>query len=239
LLEPVHQSRSSVVRVWDRDATRSTTEAKPGIERANASALLDPDSSIHFYTAGVSDAIPLRSDARRNREAILNAARELFAESGDVAMYEVARRAGVGQATLYRNFPDRDALIAALSAEWLDDLERVGTEHDGQPDAFFLLLQAIVDSQTRFHGLVDCAKESSAVASGLEPAQQRLAQLIEGTLRDAKAAGLVRDDLRVEDVFLVMAMVEGALSREVDGAGRAAAAARVLALALDGLAAPR
>ncbi len=187
----------------------------------------------------MSDAIPLRSDARRNREAILNAARELFAESGDVAMYEVARRAGVGQATLYRNFPDRDALIAALSAEWLDDLERVGAEHVGQPDAFLLLLRAIVDSQARFHGLVDCAKESSAVASELEPARQRLTELIEGALRDARAARVVRDDLRVEDVFLVMAMVEGALGREADAAGRAAAATRVLALALDGLAASR
>lgn len=76
----------------------------------------------------------LRKDARRNREAILAAARDLFAESGDVAMYEVARRAGVGQATLYRNFPDRDALIAALSVEWLDELERVGAEYAGEPD---------------------------------------------------------------------------------------------------------
>jgi AcrR family transcriptional regulator len=183
----------------------------------------------------MSDTMPLRSDARRNREAILEAARELFAESGDVAMYEVARRAGVGQATLYRNFPDRDALIAALSLEWLDNLERVGAERAGDPDGFFVLLRAIVESQAQFHGLVDCAKEPSALASELELAQQRLAQLIAGSLRDAKSAALVRDDLAVEDVFLVMAMVEGALSREADAAGRRVAAARVLALALDGL----
>lgn len=183
----------------------------------------------------MSDTLPLRSDARRNREAVLTAARDLFAESGDVAMYEVARRAGVGQATLYRNFPDRDALIAALSMERLDSLERVGAEHVGEPDAFFVLLRAIVESQAQFHGLVDCAKESSAVGSELEPAQQRLTELIAGTLQDAKSAGLVRDDLAVEDVFLVMAMVEGALSREAHAAGRAAAASRVLRLALDGL----
>jgi AcrR family transcriptional regulator len=183
----------------------------------------------------MSDTMPQRRDARRNREAILEAARELFAESGDVAMYEVARRAGVGQATLYRNFPDRDALIAALSLEWLDSLERVGAERAGDPDGFFVLLRAIVESQAQFHGLVDCAKEPSALASELELAQQRLAQLIAGALRDAKSAALVRDDLSLEDVFLVMAMVEGALSREADAAGRRVAAARVLALALDGL----
>jgi AcrR family transcriptional regulator len=176
-----------------------------------------------------------RSDARRNREAIVAAAREMFAESGDVAMYEVARRAGVGQATLYRNFPDRDALIAALAVEWIDELERLGAEHAGEPDAFFVLLRAMVDSAARFHGLADCAQKSPDVASELEPLQQRLTDLIKPSLRDAKAAGLVRRDLGVNDVMLLIAMVEGALSREPDATGRAAAASRVLTLALDGL----
>jgi AcrR family transcriptional regulator len=182
-----------------------------------------------------ADHVSKRSDARRNREAILAAAREMFAESGDVAMYEVARRAGVGQATLYRNFPDRDALIAALAVEWIAELERIGAEHAGEPDAFFVLLRAIVDSAARFHGLADCAQQSPDVASALEPLQQRLNDLIKRPLRDAKAAGLVRRDLSMRDVMLLIAMVEGALSREADAAGRAAAAARVLTLALDGL----
>ena len=51
----------------------------------------------------------LRRDARDNREAILDAARELFADSADVAMSKIAKRAGVGQATLYRNFANRGA----------------------------------------------------------------------------------------------------------------------------------
>jgi AcrR family transcriptional regulator len=176
-----------------------------------------------------------RSDARRNREAILAAAREMFAESGDVAMYEVARRAGVGQATLYRNFPDRDALVAALAVEWIEELERLGAAHAGAPDAFLVLLRAMVDSTARFHGLTDCAHDSPGAASELEPLQQRLTDLIKRPLRDARSAGLVRRDLNVDDVMLLMAMVEGALSREADAGGRAAAASRVLALALDGL----
>ena len=176
-----------------------------------------------------------RSDARRNREAILEAAREMFAESGDVAMYDVARRAGVGQATLYRNFPDRDALVAAIAVEWIEELERLGGEHAGEPDAFFVLLRAMVDSAARFHGLAECAQQSPEVASKLEPLQQRINVLIKRPLRDAKAAGLVRRDLKMNDVMLLIAMVEGALSREPDAAGRAAAASRVLALALDGL----
>jgi AcrR family transcriptional regulator len=61
--------------------------------------------------------VHLRRDARRNREAILAAARELFADSAEVSMCEVARRAGVGQGTLYRNFPDRGALVAEILGE--------------------------------------------------------------------------------------------------------------------------
>jgi AcrR family transcriptional regulator len=179
--------------------------------------------------------ISTRSDARRNREAILAAAREMFAESGDVAMYEVARRAGVGQATLYRNFPDRDALVAALAIESIGALERLGAEHAGEPDAFFFMLRAMVDSAARFHGLAECAQQSPDAASKLEPLQRRLTRLIKRPLRDAKAAGLIRRDLSMNDVMLLFAMVEGALSREPDAAGRAAAASRAFALALDGL----
>jgi AcrR family transcriptional regulator len=199
---------------------------------------LEADSLVHFYTGqrmSTASHVSKRSDARRNREAILVAARDMFAESGDVAMYEVARRAGVGQATLYRNFPDRDALIAALAVEWIEELERINAEHAGEPDRFFVLLRAIVDSTARFHGLASCAQESPDVASELEPLQQRLTDLIKRSLRDAKSAGLVRRDLSADDVMQLIAMVEGALSREPDAAGRAAAASRVLALALDGL----
>jgi AcrR family transcriptional regulator len=179
--------------------------------------------------------VSTRSDARRNREAILAAAREMFAESGDVAMYEVARRAGVGQATLYRNFPDLDALIAALAVESIEELERINAEHAGEPDRFFVLLRAIADSAARFHGLASCAQESPDVASELKALQQRLTDIIKDSLRDAKSAGLVRRDLSFDDVMLLIAMLEGALSREADLAGRAAAASRALALALDGL----
>jgi AcrR family transcriptional regulator len=195
------------------------------------------DEAVRYIGRRMSTAshISTRSDARRNREAILAAAREMFAESGDVAMYEVARRASVGQATLYRNFPDRDALVAALAIESIEELERLGAEHAGEPDAFFVMLRAMVDSAARFHGLAECAQQSPDVASKLEPLQQRLTCLIKRPLRDAKAAGLIRRDLSINDVMLLFAMVEGALSREPDAAGRAIAASRALALALNGL----
>src|SRR4051794_29077547 len=66
---------------------------------------------------------PLRADARRNRDQIIAAARVIFVEQGaDVPMEEIARTAGVGVGTLYRRFPDRDALIRAVA---VDNFDRV------------------------------------------------------------------------------------------------------------------
>src|ERR1700754_1694301 len=59
----------------------------------------------------------VRSDARRNRERILAAAREAFAEDGDTSMNQIAQRAGVGPGTLYRNYPSREALILDIYAD--------------------------------------------------------------------------------------------------------------------------
>jgi AcrR family transcriptional regulator len=178
---------------------------------------------------------PRRKDAQRNRRAILDAARELFAESTDVPLYEVARRAGVGQATLYRNFPDRSALAAALIGEMLERNERIAQEHAGDPDAFFMLLRTVVENVARFHHVSDLAQRDLCAGSALEAHRRRLGELIKGALRDAKSAGLVRADLTIDDVFLVIGMVRGA-SQQVDGpAARAAAASRALTLLLDGI----
>jgi AcrR family transcriptional regulator len=143
----------------------------------------------------------------------------------------------VGQATLYRNFPDRETLVAALAEVSIAELERVGAEHADDPSGFFVLLQAMVESAVRFQGLFDCAQQIAGGTGELEPLHERLTTLIERSLRKATAARLVRRDLRVDDVFLLIGMVEGALRREPDRDGRAAAASRVLALAVDGLAA--
>ena len=176
-----------------------------------------------------------RKDAQRNREAILAAARELFADCADAPMYEVARRAGVGQATLYRNFPDRRDLAAALLAEHMESAERLAGEHVGDPDAFFVLLRDVVESVARFHPLGDLAREDTCLGSELERTRRRLAELMKVPLRDAKAAGTVRRDLTVDDVFLVVSMVKGAIGGADDRAGRAAAASRALALVLGGV----
>jgi AcrR family transcriptional regulator len=177
-----------------------------------------------------------RKDAQRNREAILGAARELFAERGDVPMYEVARRAGVGQATLYRNFPDRRNLVAALLQEHIERVEHLVAEHAGDPDAFFVLLREIVETMAGSHALGELAREDACLGSALERRRQRIAELIKQPLRAAKAAGTLRRDLTVDDVFLVVSMIKGAIARADGPAAQAAAASRALALVQGGLA---
>jgi AcrR family transcriptional regulator len=186
----------------------------------------------------VSDLVvkPLREDARRNREAILTAARELFCESAQVSMAEVQRRAGVGHATLYRNFPDRRDLAAAVIADDVENLERLAEEHADDPCRFFVLLRSLVENMARSSALSDLAGKEGDLDSELERIKTRVGEIIKRPLRDAKLAGLVRRDLTVDDIFLISRMVKGALDHLDNHASRAAAATRALNLVLDGVA---
>ena len=179
--------------------------------------------------------VPLRRDAQRNREAILAGARELFAECADVPMYEVARRADVGQATLYRNFPDRRSLAAALLYEDLERFEALAAEHAGDPDSLFILLRALVENMASFYSLGQLAREDACLGSELDRCRHRLAELMKEPLRDAKSAGALRRDLTIGDLFVVMAMIRGAMEDADGAAARAASGSRALGLVLDGL----
>jgi AcrR family transcriptional regulator len=180
----------------------------------------------------------LRKDAMRNRLAILDAARALFADSDQVSMCEVARRAGVGQATLYRNFADRTALAAEILGEHIERLAGLAAECADDPDAFFVLLRRLVESVVDLYALGALAREDAGVDSQLERDRQRIAELMKRPLQDAKAAGALRRDASLDDVFLVLLMARGAMTRADGAAARAAAASRVLTLALDGLVPP-
>jgi len=179
-----------------------------------------------------------RKDARRNRAAILDAARELFAESAEVSMCEVARRAGVGHATVYRNFPDKTALAAEVLGEHIERFAAVAAEHQDDPDAFFVLLRTIVEDLVHLYALSVLARQDAVVGSQLDRNRARIAELMRQPLRDAKAAGTLRRDATLDDVFLVIMMAKGAMERTTGPAARAAAAGRVLTLALDGLVTP-
>ena len=139
-------------------------------------------------------------------------------------MCEVARRAGVGQATLYRNFPDRRALAAEVLGEHVERIARLAAEHAGDPDAFFVLLKSLVESTVHLYAVSELAREDACVGSQLERDRQRVAELMKRPLREAKAAGILRRDMSLDDVFLVLLMARGAMERKHGAAARASAA---------------
>ncbi len=183
-----------------------------------------------------TDRTPRRRDAQRNRQAIMAAARDLFAECADVPMYELAKRAGVGQATLYRNFPDRRDLAAALLAEQIARTEALATEHADDPDAFFVLLRHVVEMMAQCRALGELTRENACSGSELAVCRERLAELLKQPLRGAKAAGTVPCAVTIEDVFLVLSMIQGAIDAAHGPAARSAAASRAFNLAMEGLA---
>src|SRR5438552_7742440 len=100
---------------------------------------------------------PLRRDAERNRQRILDAARELFTERGlTVTLNDIAHHAGCGVGTVYRRFPDKELLIDALFEERIDELVDFANEGLADPDPWHGLvrfLERALDAQTRDRGL--------------------------------------------------------------------------------------
>lgn len=177
-----------------------------------------------------------RRDARDNRAAILDAARELFADSAEVAMYQVAKRAGVGQGTLYRHFPNRGALVDEILDEFVVRFEVLAAEQDDEPGAFFVLLRDLFDGVVDLYGLAVLARKEAETDQHLKRNRARIGELLERPLEDAKRAGTVRADLDIGDVFLIFAMARGSMEGLPDRAARSAVAQRALALTLDGIA---
>lgn len=176
-----------------------------------------------------------RRDAQDNRDRLIAAAREVFAESGfDVPLDAIARRAGVGRATLYRNFSDRYALGSAIFASNVAALEALAAAHAGRPDAFTTLLSAIIEQQIASHALVP-ALLTGPGAPDLHALARRMTRLLAGPLRQAQAAGAIRRDLAPSDVLSVIAMVSAAVVGAPTLAARRRRATRALQLVLDGL----
>lgn len=181
---------------------------------------------------------PLRKDAERSRAAILTAARELFGSGRDVPMYEIGRHAGVGQATLYRHFPDRAALIAALAREHVARIEAVATEHDGDDNAVFAVLRAATDMLVSLHGVVGILRQDVSLAPVLHELRQRMLAVLDRALANSRDSGELRIDLEARDLQLVLNMITGALNGIPTITERATAAERALELAVTGIRQP-
>ncbi|MGW7407348.1 TetR/AcrR family transcriptional regulator [Streptomyces sp. NPDC054833] len=182
-----------------------------------------------------------RADALRNRERIVTAAREMFVEHGpDAPLDEIARRAGVGNATVYRNFPDRDALVREVVCSVMDRTVRAAEQALAETgDAFEALERFVhVSADERITAL--CPMISSTFDEhhpDLEAARERVERIVGELMDRAKEAGLLRPDVGVGDLLVAVAQ----LSRPLAGTGCLSAdrfVHRHLQLFLDGLRAP-
>ena len=150
----------------------------------------------------------LRADAQRNRERILAAAREVFAEDGlDASMNEVARRAGVGVATLFRRFPTREALIAATFADRMRAYSTLVESALADPDpwhGFCEYLRAVCSMQAGDRGFTDVLTQSLATAKELEAERDQAFRGFTRLIERAKQAGRLRADFVAEDLPMLL-----------------------------------
>jgi AcrR family transcriptional regulator len=155
-----------------------------------------------------TDERPLRADARRNRERILQAARGACAEHGaSVQIDDVARSAGVGVGTVYRHFPTKDALIAALVAEKFrltTENLRQALEIEDPWDAFAEGLRRNAEVMAADAGLRDALIRLGPDISHDGEASAELDALAGKLVARAQAAGALRDDVTVQDIGALM-----------------------------------
>ncbi|GAA1386316.1 TetR/AcrR family transcriptional regulator [Kitasatospora putterlickiae] len=161
--------------------------------------------------AGPARAPRLRADASRNRERIVLAARDAFVEHGaDAPLDEIAKRAGVGNATLYRNFPTRTALIREVALlvqhRIVAIAERAAAEVPGAFDALERFAHETVDEKV---GAL-CPLLTNRVDRNdpdLVEARERLLAVAGDLLERAKAAGEARPDVDHGDLFIAMSQL--------------------------------
>jgi len=181
----------------------------------------------------------LRADARLNRERILAAARVSFVERGaDVPLEEIAARAGVGIATLYRRFPDRAALQRAVA---LDVLTQAGQEAraaiDEEPDAFSALVRYMRRALAMQVSAVVPALLGSVDLEDEEFRAVRMesATLMEAMIERAQAEGALRPGIAFGDIGLLLVRLSRPLPGTLDRAVDLEMAQRHLTLLIDGM----
>jgi AcrR family transcriptional regulator len=184
----------------------------------------------------------LRADATRNRERIVAAAQEAFIEFGpDVPLDEIARRAGIGNATLYRHFPDRRDLVRSVVLSVLATMaDETDAIMDEAPDAF-TALEGFVHGAVEWKVGALCPMLSEWMdldEPELLAARDRLDIVVAGVIDRAQAEGTMRGDVGPGDIMIIASQI----ARPLPGAAPADhdhIVHRHLQLLLDGLRAPQ
>ena len=156
---------------------------------------------------------PLRADAARNAERILRAAREVYGELGpDAPVETIARRAGVGERTLYRRFPTKgDLITAALDQSIAEDLTLTIADARGADDplrGLTQLIEAAISLGAREHHLLTAARRAGSLTPDISTS---LYEALTELVRRGQQAGLVRADLVGDDLPRLIAMLHSVL----------------------------
>jgi AcrR family transcriptional regulator len=175
---------------------------------------------------------PQRADARRNYDALLAAARDVFAVKGtEASLEEIARTAGVGIGTLYRNFPARQDLFEAVYVGEVEQLCRLADQVTGRPpwEALQTWLHAFVGYAATKRAIKEALNMESAMFMSCRADMYAAGQPL---FDAAQAAGVVRADASFDDVLRMVSGITG--GSYVDDAQRE----RVLSMALAGVRVP-
>ncbi|AIJ22002.1 TetR/AcrR family transcriptional regulator [Amycolatopsis methanolica] len=174
-----------------------------------------------------------RSDALRNRETILRVADEAFAEGVDVVpLEEIARRARLGRATVYRHFPDRRALGLAVAAQQLRALCRMVKHQEAAPRPFRELLAMVLAMQVSRRPLVRLFRELPVRYQ--QQKTNALITILTPAFRRAQVDGQLRADVQPTVLLLVFEMVEAAITAGSAAVHQDDAVRRVVNVVLDG-----
>src|SRR5689334_6869189 len=150
----------------------------------------------------------LRSDARDNRDRVLEAARTLFGERGlGVPMREIARRAEVGPATLYRRFPTKQMLIDEAFTDELRACGAIVRDGCADPDprrGLCTILRETMELNARNHGFVDAFTSSYPGAADFREHRADMLRALAALCARAQAAGALRPDLTTDDLVLML-----------------------------------
>ncbi|MEV0089352.1 helix-turn-helix domain-containing protein [Saccharopolyspora sp. NPDC050642] len=182
------------------------------------------------------DRLPhiLRSDARDNRERILDAARAVFAAEGlNVPMREIARRAGVGPATLYRHFPTKEMLATEAFADQMRACYAIVDEGLADPDpwhGFCLLIEKLFELHARDRGFTTAFMSTFPNAMDFATDREQALRSIAELARRAKDTGRLRPDVVLDDLILVLMANSGI--QATSPTARVAASQRFAALAI-------
>ncbi|MGV9679905.1 TetR/AcrR family transcriptional regulator [Nocardia sp. NPDC003482] len=178
---------------------------------------------------------PLRSDARDNRERILTAARDLFAEQGiAVPMREIARRAGVGPATLYRRFPTKEILATEAFADQMRQCRAIVEAGLADTDpwrGFRSMIENLCELHCHNQGFTDAFMASYPKALDFAADREYALAAVADVARRAQRAGHLRPDFLPDDLILVLMAHRGIRAKSV--AARIAASRRFAALMIE------